>query len=112
MRPDLESAIARVIALRAEVAELPAAEAPLLRIEDALCAGYAQALEGDAWLSEIEQRLQVCFEDTSLDARRELRRLAVEHAEFMRRVIALRRELAGLRRAHDRLRGHAQAGAS
>jgi hypothetical protein len=112
MRPDVDSATERVIALRARLADSPAAGVAPQKIEDELCVGYVCALEADAWLSGVEERLQASFEDSPLDAREEVLALVAEHAKFQRSLIALRRELAGLRREHDRLRGYAPAGAS
>ncbi|HVL31789.1 MAG TPA: hypothetical protein VM299_06095, partial [Solirubrobacteraceae bacterium] len=108
MRPDVETATARVIAVYARLTESPGG-VPLQKIEDELCVGYAHALAGDACLAEMEQRLQALVSDPSLGARRDLNSIAGEHAELQRGVVALRRELARLRREHDRLRAGAQA---
>lgn len=110
MRPEVETATARVIALHERLADSPA-DVPLQKLEDELCVGYAHALAGDAWLAEIEQHMQALVSDCSLDARRDLNSIAIEHAEFQRSVVALRRELARLRREHDRLRVGARASA-
>jgi hypothetical protein len=112
MRPDVDSATERVIALRTRLAEPHAAGPALQTIEDELCVGYVCALQADAWLSGVEERLQASFEERSLDARGQVRAVAAEHAKLQRGVIALRRELAALRREHDRLRGYASVRAS
>ncbi len=43
MRPDIESATERVVALRLRVAGLSVVDVPVREIEDALCEGYAEA---------------------------------------------------------------------
>jgi len=50
MRPDIESATERVVALRLRVAGLSVVDMPVREIEDALCEGYAEALTADARL--------------------------------------------------------------
>ncbi len=111
MHSDVEAATQRVIATRARVVGLRADGVLRQEVEDELCAGYAHALAGDAWLADSERRLHELIDDVSLPVRgRELRALAAEHAKFQRSVIELRRELAALRREYDRLR--AGAGAS
>ncbi len=112
MHPDLEAATQRVIAARARLVDLPPDGVRRQDVEDELCEGYAHALAGDAWLADSERRLHELIDDTALPVRgRELRALAAEHAEVQRSVISLRRELAALRREHDRLRAslHAEA---
>jgi len=105
MRPDLASAIERVTRLHDETCAAAPAAVLLDRIEDALSTGYAQALEGDAWSMELEQRLQAIIDNPAHPVRgREVRALAAEHGALQRELIALRRELAGLRADRDRIR--------
>ena len=86
-------AIARVRSTSEQLAGLPARDVAIQEIEDALCEGYAEALAGDAWLTDNERRLHELIDDASLAARgRELRR-----------------ELAELRRQHDRVRSGSRA---
>jgi hypothetical protein len=109
MRPDIDTALQRVSAVRARVADL-GDRVSVQEIEDELCDGYAQALEGDAWLTHADDQLHAIILDIASPVRgRRLRVLAAEHGEFQRSVIALRRELAALRREHDRLRANARA---
>lgn len=76
----------------------------LIEIDDALPDGYVQALAGDAWSRRSEQRLQELITHPDLPVRGpELRRLVAEHDRFGRELIALRRQLAGLRQDRDRL---------
>ncbi len=104
MRPDLDSATERVIAIRAGMAGLPDGATAGARIEDALCEGYATALAGDAWLSGIERRLQELIDDAALEtAGREIRVVAAERAAFHGSLLALRDALTHLRRERDRL---------
>jgi len=104
MRPDVQTATDRVIAIRAHLRSDPAREGALQECDDALSEGYAQALAGDAWLAHAEQRLHELIDDTSIPVRgRDLRVLVREHREVERSVIELRRELDGLRRQHDRV---------
>lgn len=82
----------------------------LERIEDALSEGYGVALEGDAWSLHSAERLHEIISDTRTPVRgRAVRTIATEHARFKRDLIALRCELAQLRRQRDRLyaRSHA-----
>ena len=105
MRPDLASAIERVSRLHDETCAA-SPDTPLLdQIEDALSTGYVQALQGDAWSLELEQRLQAIIDDPGHPVRgREVRALSAEHGALQRELIALRRALAGLRADRDRLR--------
>jgi hypothetical protein len=104
MRPDVQAATDRVIAIRARLRDEPESEDSLREREDALSEGYAQALVGDAWLARTEQRLHELVEDVTIPVRgRDLRILVRDHGDVQRDVIALRRELEGLRREHDRL---------
>jgi hypothetical protein len=104
MRPDVQSATDRVIAIRARLRRDPGRESSLDETEDALSEGYAQALAGDAWLAQSEQRLHELIDDASIPVRgRDLRVLVHDHGEIERCVIELRRELEGLRREHERL---------
>lgn len=110
MCPDVQLAIARVRSTSERLAGLPARDVAIQEIEDALCEGYAEALAGDAWLTDNERRLHELIDDASLAVRgRELRLLARAHAEFQCGVIELRRELAELRRQHDRVRSGSRA---
>lgn len=105
MRPDLETATNRVAALRARLVGMPDDDALVQEIEDALCAGYVEALAGDAWTTQTERRLQALIDDDSIAGRgRALRLVAREHGDVQHLLITLRRELAALRRQHDRLR--------
>lgn len=105
MRPDVQSATARVIETREQLAPLPAGELPAQEIEDALCVGYAEALAADAWLTRAEERMWELIDDPSLPVRgSELRALTAERADYQRSVTALRRELAALRNERDRVR--------
>ena len=105
MQPDLATMIKRLGALRARVEG--GEEAPLAQIEEALTDGYAEALAADAWSMSTEDRLQELITNASIPVRgRELRALATEHQCFQRDLIALRRELAALRRDRDGRRAH------
>jgi hypothetical protein len=94
--PDLASITQRVTRLRARpvVGARPDAE-----LEDALAAGYAAALAGDAWSMRTEQRLYELMSELTPGAGGELRALATEHVRFQRELVALRRDLAELARA-------------
>jgi len=110
MRPDVQSATDRVIAIRARMQGEPAGEGARQECEDALSEGYAQALAGDAWLAHTEQRLHELIDDASIPVRgRDLRLLVREHTDLERCVIELRRELDGLRREHDRVHVRSQS---
>ena len=110
MRPDVHSATERVVAIRVQVTGLATGDVSRQEIEDALCAGYAEALAGDAWLAKAERRLHELMDDPSgTVSGRELRTLAGERTEFERGLLALRDDLAALRRMHDRLRTRSQA---
>jgi hypothetical protein len=112
MRPNVQSATDRVIAIRARLTGEPQRDVSMREREDALSEGYAEALAGDAWLASTEHRLHQLIDDVSIPVRgRDLRLLMREHDDVQRSVIALRRELAGLRREHDRLleRSHSRA---
>jgi hypothetical protein len=110
MRPDVQSATDRVIAIRARLRGEPGREGSLKECDDALSEGYAQALTADAWLARTEQRLHELIDDTSIPVRgRDLRMLVREHGEVERAVIELRRELDGLRRDHDRLQARSHS---
>ena len=102
----------QVAGLRREAIGYEPPKALLERIEDALSEGYGLALEGDAWSMRSEERLHEIISDTTTPVRgRALRTIATEHARFERDLIALRRELAELRRQRDRLyaRSHASS---
>ncbi len=104
MHPDLAPMIQRVARLRDEAARPAPRQSLLDEIEDALSEGYGQALEGDAWSMTTEQRLYELMTDADVPARgRKLRALATEHARFQSSVLALRSDLAALRRDRDRL---------
>ncbi len=97
--------IDRTARLRAASAGAGSSEALLEEIEDALCAGYAEALTGDAWSMRTEQRLRELVDDVlTATGGRELRAVAKEHARFQGELVALRRHLAELRHNRDRLR--------
>ena len=105
MRQELAEMTERVSALHGRAASSTPAEPLLDEVEDALAAGYAQALAGDAWSMATEQRLHELISDPDVPVRgRELRKLAGEHAACQRDLIDLRRELAALRDERDRLR--------
>ncbi len=92
-------------------ARMPDADLPEHEIENALSDGYAQALTGDAWLTELENRLHNLIDDRSAPVRgRELRELAREHAALQQSVIALRRELEALRQERRQRTPHSHAG--
>ena len=94
----------RVMLLREQCLRSAPPETLLEQIEDVLSEGYGQALAGDAWSISREERLQQLISDVDEPFRaRRLRLLAAEHAEFQRDLIALRRELAELRRDRERL---------
>lgn len=113
MPPDVDSTTERVINARATLASLTTDELAMRVIDDVLSEGYAQALEGDAWLMRAEQRLHALIDDATVPARgRELRTVAREHSGFQRSVIALRRELEALRQERSRLRSHSHARSS
>lgn len=96
--------IERVTRLREQCADGASQEALLEQIEYVLSEGYAQALAGDAWSISTEERLQQLIEGPGEPFRaRRLRALAYEHGQFQRELVALRRELAELRRDRDRL---------
>jgi len=108
MCPDVEAATQRVVAMRASLAD-GAGDIGVGEIEDELCAGYAHALEGDAWLTQAEARLHDLIDDTSSPAHgHELRALAATRSAMRGEVDALRRELALLHCEHDRLRAGAR----
>lgn len=109
MLSDVEAATERVIAVRGRVAEMPDGVSAQ-ELEDELCEGYAHALAVDAWLTEADNRLHELIDGPASPQRgRELRTLAAEHHKVQRGVIELRRELAGLRAEHTRLRAGAKA---
>lgn len=104
MHPDLVTIVGRIGALRERSARAAGAQALLLEIEDALAEGYSHALAGDAWSMRVEQRLQELLTNADVPVRgRELRMLASDHDRVQHDLIALRRELAALRRDRDRL---------
>lgn len=70
-------------------------------IEDALCAGYAGALAGDAWCMRTERALSELVGAASAVA---LCEVASERKRVQGELSALRRELGELRRDRDRLR--------
>jgi len=110
---DVENATKLVIAARARVARLPPGVVAVGEIDDALTQGYAQALEGDAWLMRAEERLHELIDDASAPTRgRELRTIARDHDDYQRSVIELRRELEALRLERTRMRSRSHAGAS
>ncbi len=111
MRPDVQAATDRAIAARAQLAALAPHSVPPPEIEGELCSGYMHALDGDAWLAQVEDRLTVAVaaDRSSPINCREPFALAAEHNEFRLGLIALRRELAALRDEHDRLRLTAHA---
>ena len=110
MRPDLETATERVMATRVRLARSPDPEPWWPEIEDALGEGYAEALAADAWLAQAGRRLRALIDDASgAVGGRELRTLAGERAEFERGLLALREELAALRKLHYGLRARSHA---
>ena len=113
MHPDVETATAQIVAIRARMRGGAGDEVTQRENDDALSEGYARALAGDAWLARAEQRLHELIDDNLLPVRgRELRTLVREHADVQRCVIQLRRELEGLRRDRDRRRERARLGSS
>lgn len=110
MRPDLATMIDRVAAVRQRARGGRAEEGLLAEIEYILSEGYAEALMGDAWSIGSEQRLNDLIDNAESPTRGgELRTLANEHAAFQRDVVALRRELAELRKDRDRLHAGSNA---
>ncbi len=110
MRPDLATMIDRVAAVRQRARGGRAEEGLLAEIEYILSEGYVEALMGDAWSIDSEQRLHDLIDNADSPTRgRELRTLANEHASFQRDVVALRFELAQLRNDRDRLHGRSHA---
>lgn len=104
MRPDLLTVTERVVSLRGQTALGTPPHDLLDRIDDALAEGYARALAGDAWSMLGEERLHELLSDTDAPLReRQIRALTSEHAGFERELVALRRQLAELRRDRDRL---------
>lgn len=102
--------IERIVSLRERVARAAGGPALLPELEDALAEGYAHALLGDAWSMRVEKRLQELLTNPDVPVRgRELRVLASDHDRFQRDLIALRRELAALRRDRDRVSAGSQA---
>ncbi len=113
MRPDVEAATERAVAMCARLARTSERSALAEDVEDVLCDGYAQALAGDAWLAERERRLHDLIEEPSIEFRaHDLRALIGEHRDFQHGVIALRFELEALRREHHRLRARSHAGSA
>ena len=113
MLQDVENATKMIIAARARVARLPPGVVAVGEIDDVLTQGYARALEGDAWLSQTEERLHDLIDDvTAVKRGRELRTIAREHDHFQRSVIELRRELEALRLERTRIRSRSYAGSS
>lgn len=111
MRPDVATMIDRVAAVRQRARGGRAEERLLAEIEYTLSEGYAQALAGDAWSMRSEQRLHDLIDNRSSSMRggRELRTLANEHAVFQQDVVALRCELAQLRKDRDRVHAGSHA---
>ena len=104
MRPDLDAMIDQVSRLRVHAGKAGADTTLAAKIEDALSAGYAVALAGDAWSMKSEVRLHKLISDVTVPVRgTQVRELTSEHASFERDLIALRRALAELRRERDRL---------
>lgn len=103
MDPNLAGTIERIAALRREVtATDEVSEALQARAEDLLIEGYAHALAGDAWLRSTEQQLHDLINDRGVAIRGDrLREISRQHVEFQRCLVALRRELAGLRHDSD-----------
>lgn len=113
MLQDVKEATLMVTAARARVARLPAGVVAVREIDDVLTAGYARALEGDAWLMQTEERLHELIDDASAPARgRELRTIAREHDHFQRSVIELRRALEALRLERTRMRSRSRVTSS
>jgi hypothetical protein len=77
----------------------------LAQIDEALTAGYAWALSGDAWSIATEERLHELMRDPASIG--ELGALPGDHARFQQDLIALRRALSELWRERDRLRADA-----
>jgi hypothetical protein len=107
MPPDLSTISDRVAALHAAAAGDVREDGVLAAIEDALTAGYAWALDGDAWSIATEDRLHELMCDPAASG--ELGALAAEHAAFQRDLITLRRALSELWRDRDRLRADSRA---
>lgn len=101
VRPDLADLTDRVARLLADTAGCAPSDELMALVEGLLTEGYASALAGDAWAIRAEQRMHDLVGDRAARARGDsLHALTREHAVFERQLIALRRELAELRRAH------------
>jgi hypothetical protein len=105
MSPDLRSMIDRVTRLCDGLAGRSPSSALMAEIDDVLTEGYARALNGDSWSTRTEERLHELISNPAAPVRaRHLRAVATDHAAFQRELIELRRRLAELRAARDRLR--------
>jgi hypothetical protein len=110
VRPDLATMRARIARARNGMPRAMAPTALLVEIDDLLTEGYAWALAGDAWSLDAEQQLHELISNRELPIRgRAIRELTRDHAAFEGELIALRRELALLRRDRGRLVGDAAA---
>jgi hypothetical protein len=109
MSPDLAAMIERVAHLCAELPDRPLSTGLLAEVDEVLTAGYARALNGDAWSTRTEERLHELIYDAGAPLRaRELRAIATDHAGFQRDLVELRAKLAELGTERSRLRaGHA-----
>ena len=104
MSPDLAVMIERVARLRGARGSPPSV-ALLAEIDEVLTAGYARALNGDAWSTRTEERLhELIYDDTAPVRGRELRAIATDHAGFQRDLVELRAKLAELWNERNRLR--------
>lgn len=104
MSPDLAAMIERVARLRDELQTRRPSAALLAEIDDVLTAGYARALNGDAWSTRTEERLHELIYDSTAPLRaRELRAIATDHAGFQRDLVELRSRLTELWNERSRL---------
>jgi hypothetical protein len=77
----------------------------LAEIEDALSAGYADALSGEGRLVQLEDRLDALLNSSGEARAEELRRIVTEHRALERSVARLRAALEPLRRQFVALGG-------
>lgn len=105
MSPDLAAMLDRVTRLCEELQDRLPSAALLAEIDDVLAAGYARALNGDAWSTRTEERLHELIYDSTAPLRaRELRAIATDHAGFQRDLVELRGKLTELWNERSRLR--------
>lgn len=104
MRPDLETALEHLTAVRRRLAAADPGARAVRDLEDALGDAAAHALAADAWLLRVDQQLRDLAADGRADGQA-LRLAAGDRERIAAGLLALRRELATLRGEHARLRG-------